>query len=421
MSFPVTFPAGPLEEGQTCPCCQETIRTGEGVGRCPACGHVQHEGCWQRAGACCSYECASPTAEPSEPDLVLSSREVEKAKPLPVPIQPHPVVASFVASGPKRMSRLALVALVFALLGIPLFGLPGLVAIGLGAIAIGGINARRNLRGTRIAAAAIIVGVLTVLGWGAVVSRELLSGYFHPFEGKIPFTPPLRDYVEPKDLADTPAPIRRAIRANVLIVSRSGMQTCEGSGVVLEERPSQALIVTNRHVIDGTDGGLVSSGRIQVTFSDGSQGQATVVWRAPDGVDMVVVTCPAEGAGHEAAPVRLSPELAIGETVFAIGNPVGLGWSYSKGVISAIRKLPSGVGLLRMIQTQTPLNPGNSGGGLYDERGALIGINTMTMDKHRAEGIGFAIAIADLVILLEEKAGLKLQKARAGGGRGGTL
>jgi S1-C subfamily serine protease len=65
-----------------------------------------------------------------------------------------------------------------------------------------------------------------------------------------------------------------------------------------------------------------------------------------------------------------------------------------------------------MIQAQLPLNPGNSGGGLYDEAGVLIGINTLTTAKHTSEGIGFAIAIFDLIPLLEDEASLVLHKHR---------
>ena len=167
--------------------------------------------------------------------------------------------------------------------------------------------------------------------------------------------------------------------------------------------------MTNRHVIEGAAKG----GRIEITFFDGRRAPGTVTWRAPAGIDAAVLACSPGNGPLEPAPIRVKPALMISEAVFAIGNPVGLGWSYGKGVVSAIRKQSHASGSLRMIQTQTPLNPGNSGGGLYDEHGNLVGINTMIMGRQGMQGIGFAIAIVDLIAFLDNQAGLKLQKVKA--------
>ena len=404
MNTPQMFQAGVLEDGQTCPCCQEAIREGQRVGRCPACQHLQHEACWQRTGSCWSYECHAATAAPTGPDLVITPDDVSKAK---VQISPAELAASRAERPPSqtRLSKLAIVAFVLAIVGVVALGVPGLLAVVLGAVAIGIINTRRDLRGLGFAGAAIIIGVLDVVGWGAAtalyfVQRPAIFG--HDF----PINPPGRDFVPPSDLDALPAPVRRAIKANVLIVARRGLGSAEGSGVVLERRGDQVLIITNRHVIE-------SGGRIEVTFFDGRKSPATVAWTAPGGIDAAVLTCAPGESPVELAPVRVEPELMISETVFAIGNPVGLGWSYSSGVVSAIRKQSHGGGSHRMIQTQTPLNPGNSGGGLYDEAGSLVGINTMIMGNPGTQGIGFAIAIVDLVPYLAEQAGLKLQTAKA--------
>ena len=418
MSFCVTFEAGPLEDGQTCPCCQEPIHAGQVVGRCPACNHVQHEACWQAAGQCCSYECAGePAMAPPQagPDLVITQDEVAEARP-PAPPTPGASVRRLVdvPAGPvpeRRLSRLAVAALVCGILGIVAFGAPGLAGIALGAIAIGTINVRRHLKGLRLAVAGIALGVVGILGWAAVASHLWLEGDFFGGGGSSVFKLPVPKDLSPADLENTPEPIRRAIRANVLITSRSALRMSEGSGVVLEKRGDEAFVITNRHVIDGADGGLTGSPSLQITFSDGTRVPATIVCRGASGVDVAVLRCDHDGGLLDAAPVRAVRLPSIGASVFAIGNPVGLGWSYANGVISAIRKQ----GSLRMIQTQTPLNPGNSGGGLYDESGALVGINTMTVEKRRAEGIGFAIAIADLVTFLETKAKIRLRKAAASG------
>ena len=440
MTSPEIFVAGPLEDGQTCPCCQEAIQAGQRIGRCPKCYHLQHETCWQAAGSCCSYECgaaAVPSAG-SSPDLVITAQEVARAS-VPVAYPPGPVVSGMTrldVPSKRRLSILAVAAFICALFGIPpallmavgagaLLGpgaglVPvvlgagaGLLGIVLGAIAIGAINVRKHVKGSAFAAAGIIIGVLTVVGWSAAGALYLMQRESWGGAPEMPVIPPLREHFTAADLADLPQPIRRAICANVLIVVSAGLRASEGSGVVLERRGDQVFVITNRHVVEGAGGGggRIASG-IEITFSDGTHVEAKVTWRGPVGVDAAVLVCPRGSGTVETAPVRTGRSPTIGESVFAIGNPFGLGWSYSKGVISAIRRSTPDAGSLRLIQTQLPLNPGHSGGGLYDQAGALIGINTMTTDKHTSEGIGFAIAIADIIPFLEKEARLNLQEAR---------
>jgi serine protease Do len=80
---------------------------------------------------------------------------------------------------------------------------------------------------------------------------------------------------------------------------------------------------------------------------------------------------------------------------------MALYWSYTEGVISAIRQQGFGSRDVTVYQTQTPINQGNSGGGLYNMAGELVGINTWTQDKSQAEGLSFAISAQSLVDLLK--------------------
>ena len=89
----------------------------------------------------------------------------------------------------------------------------------------------------------------------------------------------------------------------------------------------------------------------------------------------------------------------IGSEVFTIGNPQHLDWTHTRGSISQLRLQHRGLRQVHVIQTDAPLNPGNSGGGLYDKSGTLIGINTWTNDKRFSEGLGFAIALDTLLEL----------------------
>ena len=89
----------------------------------------------------------------------------------------------------------------------------------------------------------------------------------------------------------------------------------------------------------------------------------------------------------------------IGSEVFTIGNPQHLDWTHTRGSISQLRLQRRGERQIHVIQTDAALNPGNSGGGLYDKSGTLIGINTWTNDKRFSEGLGFAIALDSLLDL----------------------
>ena len=101
----------------------------------------------------------------------------------------------------------------------------------------------------------------------------------------------------------------------------------------------------------------------------------------------------------QAAEWDNAPTLTIGDDVFAVGNPHGLGWTLTRGALSQVRLNDFNGRETRIIQTSAAINPGNSGGGLYDKAGQLIGINTWTKDKRMAEGLSFAITFKTLLEL----------------------
>jgi serine protease Do len=88
-----------------------------------------------------------------------------------------------------------------------------------------------------------------------------------------------------------------------------------------------------------------------------------------------------------------------GDKVFVVGNPLGLDWTYTQGVISATRKAFVDGEAISIIQTQAPVNTGNSGGGLYLSDGTLIGVITWARPKRISEGIGLAISYVDFLRL----------------------
>ena len=156
----------------------------------------------------------------------------------------------------------------------------------------------------------------------------------------------------------------------------------EGSGVLIN--PS-GYILTNHHVVkDASD--------IRVTLSTGEEYEATVVGLDP-ATDVALIKIPAKGLAT--APLGDSDSLAVGDWVLAIGNPFGLEASMTAGIVSAMGRRHLGPvkehKYQDFIQTDAPINPGSSGGPLFDLSGNVVGINTAI--NAAGQGIGFAIPI----------------------------
>jgi len=156
-------------------------------------------------------------------------------------------------------------------------------------------------------------------------------------------------------------------------------ETIVGSGFVIE-RDGQVL--TNAHVVDG-------AASLLVTFDSGVKAPARLV--GMDTVlDLALVRLEA-AAPLPAARLGDSAALRVGDEVVAIGNPIGLDHTMTRGIVSGLNRLLPGVAEQPMIQTDAPINPGNSGGPLVDRCGSVVGINTFISED--AQGIGFAVPI----------------------------
>lgn len=166
-----------------------------------------------------------------------------------------------------------------------------------------------------------------------------------------------------------------------------------GSGVLIY--PS-GYIVTNAHVVRRAQ-------KISVTLPDKTRHAARVISSNPAHDLAVLKIDPPAGKTLARLPLGRSDDLMVGETVLAIGNPLGYANTVTTGVISAVGRtleFPGGVKYTNIIQTDAPINPGNSGGPLLNVRGELIGINTAI--RADAQNIGFAIPVDALADELAE-------------------
>jgi putative serine protease PepD len=179
----------------------------------------------------------------------------------------------------------------------------------------------------------------------------------------------------------------------------------EGSGVVLS---TSGYVLTNNHVVSMARGRTV-----QLTFAGGRTATAGIVGSDP-AHDVAVVR--ANGvSGLSAATFGDSQKVQVGDTVLAIGSPLGLQGTVTAGIVSALHRDLRGAGrdngpafsISDAIQTDAAINPGNSGGALVDRSGRVVGINTAIATAGQSEGnigVGFAIPsntakqIADRII-----------------------
>jgi S1-C subfamily serine protease len=172
--------------------------------------------------------------------------------------------------------------------------------------------------------------------------------------------------------------------------------TRQGSGFVVSP---QGYILTNSHVITTAGDTPVAqpADKVFIEFQDRDRAEAKIVgWDVFDDVGLVKV----DPSAHPLAPVPLGNSAAavVGEPVAAIGSPFGNENSLAVGVVSAVHRsvnsLTSSFNLVDAIQTDAPINHGNSGGPLFDARGRVIGINAqINSTSGEAEGVGFAVPI----------------------------
>lgn len=179
----------------------------------------------------------------------------------------------------------------------------------------------------------------------------------------------------------TKAQVRDFWTRNVFTVPRG-----TGSGFIWDDA---GHVVTNFHVIQ-------NASQASVKLADGRDYRASLIGASP-AHDIAVLRIGVGFKRPPPVPVGSSADLKVGQKVFAIGNPFGLDWTLTSGIVSALdRSLggENGQTIEHLIQTDAAINPGNSGGPLLDSAGRLIGINTAIFSPSGASaGIGFAVPV----------------------------
>lgn len=196
--------------------------------------------------------------------------------------------------------------------------------------------------------------------------------------------------------------MQKAQNLNDLLEGKSSksQEAGVGSGVIYQKNNKSAYIVTNNHVIDGASD-------IKVQLHNNKQVSAKLVGK--DALTDIAVLKINQTEGTKAIKFANSSKVKTGDSVFAMGNPLGLEFanSVTSGIISASERTidtqtAAGANKVNVLQTDAAINPGNSGGALVDINGNLVGINSMKIANEQVEGIGFAIPSNEVKVTIKE-------------------
>lgn len=253
-----------------------------------------------------------------------------------------------------------------------------------------------------IAVMALVLGIAGGVG-GGYLAGVRAGGSGGIFEVERREAQPL-----PADNDSVASVAERLLPSTVQILAQNGPdgQGATGSGWVFD---SEGRVITNNHVVaDAADGGT-----IQIVDQEGNRSEATVVGRSVT-YDLAVLDAP---AARDLTPAATgsSSQMRVGETVVAIGSPLGLSSTVTSGIVSAFdRPVSTGQSdedssFISAVQTDAAINPGNSGGPLVDLQGRVIGVNSaiasigsIGQDQGGNIGVGFAIPIEQVLVTVDQ-------------------
>jgi putative serine protease PepD len=255
-----------------------------------------------------------------------------------------------------------------------------------------GARSRRGKLGARAVSAVVALGLLAGAGGGAAAFALLESQESaRPADAALPKPAAGATQVERPE-GSVAAIAAAALPSVVSIEVRAQQGVATGSGMILK---ADGYILTNNHVVAEA----ASGADVTVTFSDGHEQPAELVGATPD-YDLAVIRVKEKGL--EPLVLGDSDEVVVGDSVLAVGSPLGLEATVTTGIVSALhRPVKAGeaaeAAFIDAIQTDAAINPGNSGGPLVNSAGEVIGINSAiaqgpgTTGATGNIGLGFAI------------------------------
>jgi putative serine protease PepD len=193
----------------------------------------------------------------------------------------------------------------------------------------------------------------------------------------------------------------RAVSTVATPFGGSAQAESQGSGVIVAD----GIVVTNAHVVE-------AASDVTVSFGDEADETTATVLGTDSTHDVAVLAV--DTGGRPAISIGSSSGLELGDTVVALGYPLGLGSTATAGIVSGldrtidVQSRQTVEHLEGLLQTDAAINPGNSGGPLIDATGRLIGINTAGASASSAENIGFAIAIDTALPVIQQLGGMSI-------------
>jgi putative serine protease PepD len=261
-----------------------------------------------------------------------------------------------------------------------------------------------------VVAASLLVGAGAGVGGAAAYSAWHEDNTSSTSSSSSPYTSKVVNTPSSSAAQGSVQAVAAQVLPSVVKIDVSGPQGAgSGSGIILS---SDGQILTNNHVVELAGNG----GALRVTFNDGSHADAKVL-----GTDPLTDTALIQAqnvSGLTPATIGKSSDLAVGQSVVAIGSPLGLDATVTSGIVSALNR-PVDVGsdgqgnstVYPAIQTDAAINPGNSGGALVDLNGHVVGINASIATAGQSTGgqsgnigVGFAIPMDEVMPIVDEMA-----------------
>lgn len=403
-----------------CSVCKRAFVVGEYAIECEFCNSFTHEICYKEHG-CGSESCSHMLNRPDRTEIVLTKEEVSSVIAVP---DGHKNPSEFLIHELNKKvvpySSFAIVCLIFAVIVIIasciafilakgsfkyfylIAFIGGVVSCFMSSFALASIK-KGVTKGFGIGITAIALPFLLLTGTFVHVCLVSVNQQNEFGDGESVDAKKMQTMIE-----NSEDKIKNALKANVLINSGFGLSKSMGSGVVIKNVNNKTYIITNVHVLTG--GSMVESldeankkaRNVSVTFYNGDKSNADILWVAPHKIDLALIQVNTPKDYNTSVKIGNAKDLKMGQNVFAIGNPMGLDWTYTDGSISSFRTKSMEGHEITIIQIQTPLNHGNSGGGLYNKESELVGINTYIYEKSSSEGLNFSISIDEFVNTLDD-------------------